>query len=140
MLFCTIIAVVMSNPIRKITLNMLCSVPCCDVQQIFFSSFLSKGHSQLSKHLFRNKLALKILLDSSQLSPAHAPITLLKIISEIQKKNTYYPFGPTYYPPIISTQKCVETRFYKHPHDCTLNVRQHNNINIDTTMLFRAVQ
>ena len=32
---CTIIVVITSNLIRKITLNMLCSVPCCEVQQIF---------------------------------------------------------------------------------------------------------
>ena len=36
-LFCTIIVVITSNLIRKISLNMLCSVPCCEVQQIFFS-------------------------------------------------------------------------------------------------------
>ena len=34
---CTIIVVITSNLIRKITLNMLCSVPCYKVQQIFFS-------------------------------------------------------------------------------------------------------
>ena len=34
-LFCTIIVVKTSNLIRKISLNMLCSVPCCEVQQIF---------------------------------------------------------------------------------------------------------
>ena len=33
---CTIIVVITSNLIRKITLNMLCSVPCCEVQQIVF--------------------------------------------------------------------------------------------------------
>ena len=38
---CTIIVVITSNLIRKITLNILCSVPCCEVQQIFF--WLSKG-------------------------------------------------------------------------------------------------
>ena len=32
-----IIVVITSNLIRKITLNMLCSVPCCEVQQIFSS-------------------------------------------------------------------------------------------------------
>ena len=32
----TIIVVITSNLIRKITLNMLCFVPCCEVQQIFF--------------------------------------------------------------------------------------------------------
>ena len=34
---CTVIVVITSNLIRKITLNMLCFVPCCEVQQIFFS-------------------------------------------------------------------------------------------------------
>ena len=38
---CTIIVVITSNLIRKITLNMLCSVPCYEVQQIFF--WLSMG-------------------------------------------------------------------------------------------------
>ena len=33
---CTIIVVITSNLIRKITLNMLCSVPSCEVHQIFF--------------------------------------------------------------------------------------------------------
>ena len=37
-----IIVVITSNLIRKITLNMLCSVPCCEVQQIFFF-WLSMG-------------------------------------------------------------------------------------------------
>ena len=39
---CTIIVVITSNLIRKITLNMLCSVPCCEVQQVFFF-WLSMG-------------------------------------------------------------------------------------------------
>ena len=34
MLFCTIIVVIMSNHIRRITLNLLCTVTCCVVQQI----------------------------------------------------------------------------------------------------------
>ena len=38
---CTIIVVITSNLIRKITLNMLCSVPCCEVQHFFF--WLSMG-------------------------------------------------------------------------------------------------
>ena len=38
---CTIIVVITSNLIRKITLNMLCSFACCEVQQIFF--WLSMG-------------------------------------------------------------------------------------------------
>ena len=37
----TIILVITSNLIRKITLNMLCSVPCCEVQHFFF--WLSMG-------------------------------------------------------------------------------------------------
>ena len=40
---CTIIVVITSNLIRKINLNMLCSVPCCEVQQIFFFFWLSMG-------------------------------------------------------------------------------------------------
>ena len=38
---CTIIVVITSNLIQKISLNMLCSVPCCEVHQIFF--WLSMG-------------------------------------------------------------------------------------------------
>ena len=38
---CTIIVVITSNLIRKITLNILCSVPCCEVQHFFF--WLSMG-------------------------------------------------------------------------------------------------
>ena len=38
---CTIILVITSNLIRKITLNMLFSVPCCEVHQIFFLFWLS---------------------------------------------------------------------------------------------------
>jgi hypothetical protein len=33
---CTIIVVITSNLIRKITLDILCSVPCSEAQQIFF--------------------------------------------------------------------------------------------------------
>ena len=36
MVIFTIIVVITSNLIRKITLNMLFSVPCCEVHQIFF--------------------------------------------------------------------------------------------------------
>ena len=39
MVFCRIIVAIISNLNRKITLNLLCSVPCCEVQQIFFSGF-----------------------------------------------------------------------------------------------------
>ena len=37
----TIIVVIPSNLIRKITLNMLCSIPGCEVHQFFFSFWLS---------------------------------------------------------------------------------------------------
>ena len=40
---CTIILVITSNLIRKITLNMLCSVPCCEVQQFSFLAFHGKA-------------------------------------------------------------------------------------------------
>ena len=40
---CTIIVVITSNLIRKITLNILCSVPCCEVQQIFFLALHGKA-------------------------------------------------------------------------------------------------
>ena len=38
MVFCRIIVVRISNLIQEIALNMLCLVPCCDVQQFFFAS------------------------------------------------------------------------------------------------------
>ena len=41
----TIVVVITSNLIRKISLNMLCSVPCCKVQQIFFLAFHGKAFS-----------------------------------------------------------------------------------------------
>ena len=40
---CTIIVVITSNLIQKIILNMLCSVSCCEVQQIFFLAFHGKA-------------------------------------------------------------------------------------------------
>ena len=40
---CTIIVMITSNLIRKITLNMLCSVPCYEVQQIFFLALHGKA-------------------------------------------------------------------------------------------------
>ena len=76
MVFCTIIVVVMSNPIRRITLNLLCTIPCCAVQQIFcfclflfpatqfnrlFFSASPRGHVQISKLSIRNKLVLKMV-------------------------------------------------------------------------------
>ena len=39
---CTNIVVITSNLFQRITLNMLCSVPCCEVQQFFFF-WLSMG-------------------------------------------------------------------------------------------------
>ena len=42
-LFFTIIVVITPNLIRKISLNMLCSVPCCEVQQIFFLALHGKA-------------------------------------------------------------------------------------------------
>ena len=49
MLFCTIIVVIMSNHIRRITLNLLCTVTCCAVQQIFF--FFSLQNFQFERSL-----------------------------------------------------------------------------------------
>ena len=46
--FCRISAVIMPKPIRKITLKMVFSVPCCDIQQFFFCSS-PKQHTPLSK-------------------------------------------------------------------------------------------
>ena len=54
MLFCTIIVVIMSNHIRRITLNLLCTVTCCAVQQIFFF-FLPPKLS------IRNKFVIKMV-------------------------------------------------------------------------------
>ena len=59
MVFCRIIGVIMLNLVQKITLKMLCSVPCCEVQQIFFSGF-PKEQVHLSKPSIQNKLVLKM--------------------------------------------------------------------------------
>ena len=48
MLFCTIIVVIMSNHIRRITLNLLCTVTCCAVQQIFFFFSLQNFQFEIS--------------------------------------------------------------------------------------------
>ena len=50
MVIFTIIVVITSNLIRKITLNMLFSVPCCEVHQIFF--FLALHCNAFSYHNF----------------------------------------------------------------------------------------
>ena len=50
MVIFTIIVVITSNLIRKITLNMLFSVPCCEVHQIFF--FLALHGNAFSYHNF----------------------------------------------------------------------------------------
>ena len=51
-----IIVVITSNLIRKITLNMLCSVPCCEVQQIFFF-WLSMGRRSAIRTLKTNEVS-----------------------------------------------------------------------------------
>ena len=58
--FCRIIAVLMPKPIRKITLKMDFSVPCCDIQHIFFFMAI-QGNTQLSKLSIRNKLNLEMV-------------------------------------------------------------------------------
>ena len=62
MVFCRIIVVIISNLVRKITLKMLYSVPCCELQQIFFSGF-PKEQIQLymSKPSIQNKLVLEMV-------------------------------------------------------------------------------
>ena len=55
MVFCTIIVVIMSNPIQRITLKFPCTVLCYVIQQI------PRGHIQLSKLSIRNKVVLKML-------------------------------------------------------------------------------
>ena len=52
----TIIVVITSNLIRKITLNMLCSVPCYEVQQIFFF-WLSMGRRWALRTLNFNQVS-----------------------------------------------------------------------------------
>ena len=47
LVFCRTINVITLKPIRKITLNMLFSVPCCDSQQIFFLWLSKETHSAL---------------------------------------------------------------------------------------------
>ena len=49
MMFCRIIGVIMPNLIQKIILNMRCSLPCCEVQQIFFFGS-PREQVKLSKH------------------------------------------------------------------------------------------
>ena len=60
MVFCRIIALITSKPIRKITLKMLFSVRCCDSQHIFFRAS-PRQHTLLSKLSIRNKLNLKLV-------------------------------------------------------------------------------
>ena len=60
MIFCRIIVVLMSKSIRKITLKMDFSVPCCDIQHIFFFMAI-QGNTQLSKLSIRNKLNLEMV-------------------------------------------------------------------------------
>ena len=55
---CTINLVITSNLIRKITLNMLCSVPCCEVQQIFFF-WLSMGRRWAGRTLNFKEVSYK---------------------------------------------------------------------------------
>ena len=55
MVFCTIIVVIMSNPIRRITLNLPCTVPCYAVQQIFFLPL------QAIKTVNRNKVSCEMV-------------------------------------------------------------------------------
>jgi len=50
MVFWTIIAVIMSNLIRKIALNLLCSVPSFEVQQIFFLFLDLQGNTSSSQN------------------------------------------------------------------------------------------
>ena len=47
MVFCRIIVEMMSKPIRKITLKMDFSVPCCDIQQIFVLWLSEVTHSDI---------------------------------------------------------------------------------------------
>ena len=44
MVFFRIIAVIMPNPIQKITLKLDFSGPCCNIQQIFFSQLSKVAH------------------------------------------------------------------------------------------------
>ena len=60
MVFCTIIVVTMLNPIRRITLDLPCTVPCYAVQQIFFSAS-PRGNVQLSKLSIGTKLVVKMV-------------------------------------------------------------------------------
>ena len=52
---CTIIVVITSNLIRKITLNILCSVPCCEVRFFFF--LLSMGRRWALRTLNFNQVS-----------------------------------------------------------------------------------
>ena len=59
---CTIIVVITSHLIRKITLNMLCSVPCCEVEQFFFLAVQLSQLWNFNSELFNFELQEKVLL------------------------------------------------------------------------------
>ena len=56
--FCTIIVVKMSNPIRRITLKFFSTVTCYAFQQIFVS-VSPRGNVQVSKLSIRTKIVVK---------------------------------------------------------------------------------
>ena len=60
MVFSRIIVVIISKSIWKLTLKMVFSIPCCDIQQIFFS-WLSKWLTHLSKCSIWNKVDLEMV-------------------------------------------------------------------------------
>ena len=51
---------IMSNPIRRITPNLSCTVPCYTVEQIFFSAS-PRGNIQLSKLSIGTKVVVKMV-------------------------------------------------------------------------------
>jgi len=57
--FCTIIAVIMANIFRRITVHLPCTVPCYAVQQIFFSAS-PRETLQPSNISIGTKLAVKV--------------------------------------------------------------------------------
>ena len=60
LLICTIIVVISSNLIRKIPLNMLCSVPCYELQQIFFLALMGRHWAITTLNL--KKSAMKVVI------------------------------------------------------------------------------
>ena len=84
MVIFTIIVVITSKIIRKITLNMLFSVPCCEVHQVFF--FLALHSNAFSYHVStvngmfpELQTALFIFQKQVAIAESGSPLTLFQL-------------------------------------------------------------